>query len=64
MTEQAATLDERSALETARLLDIDLNRLYVILRLGRLAGRKVNGQWRISSHAIEERLRERATAAK
>lgn len=51
--------DELSALEAARQLQIDLNRLYVLLRLGRLAGRKVNGEWRVCARSVEERLRKR-----
>ncbi len=51
--------EELSALEAARRLQIDLNRLYVLLRLGRVAGRKVNGEWRVCAHSVEERLRKR-----
>ena len=49
--------DDLSAVEAARRLDIDLNRLYILLRLGRLAGHKVNGKWRVSISALEQRLR-------
>ena len=42
-----------------RDLGIDLNRLYVLLRLGRLDGHKVNGEWRVCGRAVEERLRKR-----
>jgi hypothetical protein len=57
-----ADAPEMSAVEAARRLGVDLNRVYVLLRLGRVAGRKIDGQWRVSSLAVEERLRERAAA--
>ena len=47
---------ETSALDAAKRLGIDLNRLYVLLRLGRIDGRKVNGEWRVPEKAVEERL--------
>ena len=46
-----------SALNAARRLNIDLNRLYVLLRLGRIKGRKVNGKWEVCSRTVEERIR-------
>lgn len=52
-------LMELSALEAARRLGIELNRVYMLLRLGRLAGRKVDGEWRVCKRAVEERLRKR-----
>lgn len=64
MTQTTVSPEEHSALDAARQLNIDLNRLYMLLRLGRVAGRKVNGQWRIPASAIEDRLRERAVAAR
>jgi hypothetical protein len=46
---------EISALEAARRLQVDLNRLYVLLRLGRVVGRKVEGQWLVLSSSVEQR---------
>ena len=43
-------------------LNVDLNRVYVLLRLGRVARRKIDGQWWVSSRAVEQRLRD-STAA-
>jgi len=40
----AAEVIETSTVEAARRLGIDLNRLFILLRLGRIAGRNVNGQ--------------------
>jgi hypothetical protein len=57
-----AKATEMSAVEAARRLGVDLNRVYVFLRLGRVAGRKIDGQWRVLSLAAEERLRDRASA--
>lgn len=54
---------EMSALEAARRLEVDLNRLYILLRLGRVAARKVNGRWQVSSSAVEQRIRDRAATA-
>ncbi len=49
-------VSEMTALEAARTLGVDLNRLYILLRLGRIDGRKINGEWRVPGHAVEERL--------
>jgi hypothetical protein len=58
-TNDSTAVDELTAIDSARRLGIDLNRLYVLLRLGRLDGRKVNGEWRVRGGAVEERLRKR-----
>jgi hypothetical protein len=58
MSESVSVVD-LSAIDAARRLGIDLNRLYVLLRLGRLDGHKVNGEWRVCGRAVEERLRKR-----
>jgi len=55
--------DDLSAIDSARRLEIDLNRLYVLLRLGRIEGRKINGEWRVSRRAVDERLRSRRKVA-
>ena len=49
-------IDDLSAIDAARRLGIDLNRLYVLLRLGRIGGQKVNGEWRVQASAVEQRL--------
>jgi hypothetical protein len=55
--------DDLSAIDAARRLGIDLNRLYVLLRLGRVGGHKINGEWRVPAHAVEQRLQVRQRAA-
>jgi predicted site-specific integrase-resolvase len=55
--------NELSALDAARRLGIDLNRLYVLLRLGRIEGRKVEGEWRVPGHAIEQLMSRRSITA-
>jgi hypothetical protein len=54
--------EELSALDAARRLGIELNRVYVLLRLGRLDGHKVDGEWRVCGRAVEERLQRRQRA--
>jgi predicted site-specific integrase-resolvase len=56
-------IDDLSAIDAARRLGIDLNRLYVLLRLGRIGGQKVNGEWRVQASAVEQRLQVRQRAA-
>ncbi len=56
---ESVSAGDLSAIDAARRLGIDLNRLYVLLRLGRLDGHKVNGEWRVCGRAVEERLRKR-----
>ncbi len=48
---------EISAVEAARRLGVGLDYLYSLLWTGKLAGRKVNGSWRVSAEAVEERIR-------
>jgi len=55
----APSANDLSALDAARRLGIDLNRVYVLLRLGRLDGRKVDGEWRVDDQSVEEHLRRR-----
>jgi hypothetical protein len=43
---------ELTAIEAARALNVDLNYLYMQLRLGRLEGRKVADEWRIPERAV------------
>ena len=59
------SVDEVTTLDAARRLNVDLGRVYVLLRLGRLIGRKVDGEWRVSRASVEARLRtrERKTAS-
>ena len=54
-----STSGELSAIAAARQLNIDINRLYALLRMGRLEGRKVDGEWRVCIRAVEERLQKR-----
>jgi hypothetical protein len=56
----ATTDEELTAIDAARQLGIELNRVYVLLRLGRLAGRKIaDGTWRVDMRAVEDRLQRR-----
>ena len=50
---------ELSAIEAARKLGVGLDYLYSLLWTGKLKATKVGKQWRISSEAVEERLKER-----
>ena len=52
--------NEITVAETARQLHVELNYVYSLLWAGKLEARKVNGQWRISSEAVEDRLKARA----
>jgi Helix-turn-helix domain len=46
---------------TARLLNVEVKRIYELLYSGRLLGaEKEGGRWRIPGKAIEARLRKRA----
>jgi hypothetical protein len=47
-----------SAPETARALNIGLNRCYNLLATGRLPGKLVNGRWQIAIKDIETRKQE------
>jgi hypothetical protein len=55
----AESADEITALETARRLNVDLNRVYNLLRVGRIIGRKEGDEWRVSRASVEARLRAR-----
>lgn len=46
---------EISVSEAARRLRVDLGYVYSLLWAGKLAGRKVGRQWRISVKAVDER---------
>jgi excisionase family DNA binding protein len=48
---------EVSAIEAARRLGVGLDYVYSLLWTGKLQGRKVGKQWRISAEAIEARLK-------
>jgi excisionase family DNA binding protein len=50
---------ELTALEATRRLGISLEYLYRLLWTGKLPGKKVGKQWRVSPEAVEERLRRR-----
>jgi hypothetical protein len=56
------SVNELTAIEAARRLGIDLNRVYLLLRLGRLDGHKVDGEWRVCGRAVEARLQRRQRA--
>lgn len=45
------------AAEAARKLRIGVDRLYALIWSGKLLGQKVDGHWRISGAAVEERRR-------
>lgn len=49
---------EVSATEAARMLGIRCDYITMLLRSGKLAGQKVEGQWRVPVRAINERLRQ------
>jgi hypothetical protein len=49
-------VEEISAVEAARRLGIDLNRVYGLLRVGRLEGHKTNSKWYVSGVAVQKRL--------
>jgi excisionase family DNA binding protein len=50
---------ELSAIEAARKLEVGLDYLYSLLWTGKLQGRKIGKQWRISAEAVEAKLRQR-----
>lgn len=50
-------LDEISPVAAARRLGIGLDYVYVLLRSGKLAGRKVGRQWVVPTEAVAERQR-------
>ena len=54
---------ELTAIEAARKLGVGLDYLYSLLWTGKLQGRKVGKQWRISSRAVDARLKHVGEAA-
>jgi excisionase family DNA binding protein len=50
---------EMSVAEAARRLGVALSYVYGLLWAGKLKGRKVNRQWRVSTNAVEARLKAR-----
>jgi len=50
---------EISVAEAARRLRVDLNYVYSLLWAGKLKACKIGGQWRISTEAIDARLKQR-----
>jgi excisionase family DNA binding protein len=53
------TKDEITVAEAARKLGVALTYVYSLLWAGKLEGRKINKQWRVSAEAVEMRLRSR-----
>lgn len=51
--------EEVGPVEAARRLGVELNYVYTLLRVGKLAGSKKGKRWRIPVEAVEARLRER-----
>ena len=46
--------------EAARMIGLwDLNRVYNYLKLGKLRGVKVDGQWRVDADSVREYIAER-----
>jgi excisionase family DNA binding protein len=52
---QKVDTDEISVAAAARRLGVGLDFVYVLLRSGKLAGRKLGRQWLVSAEAVEER---------
>ena len=50
---------EMTVAEAARALGVTLHHVYAMLWAGRLEGRKVKRQWRVSADAVEARRKER-----
>lgn len=50
---------EISATEAARRLGIRADYLTMLLRSGKLPGRKQDGVWRVDAEAVEQRLEQR-----
>jgi excisionase family DNA binding protein len=48
-----------SVRDTASVLNVSLQQVYRLIWDGRLSGRKVDGQWRVSADAVEARRKER-----
>jgi excisionase family DNA binding protein len=51
------TQSEISVAEAARRLGVALTYVYSLVWAGKLPGQKVNGRWKISETAIENRLK-------
>jgi len=49
-----------SAVQAAIDLQMELDYVYKLLRMHKLDGEKVDGEWRVSKKAIEERISGRA----
>ena len=45
-----------TAPEAARVLQIGMNRLYVLLLSGRLPGKRVDGRWQIEAKDVRARI--------
>lgn len=58
----AKTEHELTAIEASRILAVDLNYLYMQLRLGRIVGRKIGSEWRIPESAVQARLKLKVAA--
>ena len=52
-------VEEVSAREAAQMLHVNLQFLYQLIWSGKLAGRKVEGTWRIPRSVVEARRKER-----
>jgi len=50
---------EMTAIEAARRLGVGLDYLYSLLWTGKLEARKLNKRWRVSTDAVEARLKDR-----
>jgi excisionase family DNA binding protein len=48
-----------SVREAAQQLQVTMKYVYDLIYMGRLAAEKVRRQWRIPSHAVEARLKQR-----
>jgi len=46
-----------SVAEAARKLGVSIGYVYSLVWAGKLQGRKVNNQWRVSSSAVEARIK-------
>jgi len=55
--------NELTATQSCRRLGITLDALYRLLYAGKLEGRKVEGVWRISEDAVDERIRRKSLIA-
>jgi len=50
---------ELTVAETARALGVTLHHVYALIWGGQLTAKKLGGEWRISTDAVEGRLAER-----